>query len=182
SPIDELITMFTTGAASVPFGTVTPDEALNPDALLVTYRNFGDINFYGADFALDLQLNRSWAVRGTYSYVSKKLFEKGPDQVRDIFLNAPKHKFGAQARFTDQKLGLAIDARLRWVDAFEMTSPFAGVEVKQYSVIDANFDWEAMPATHLTLTIQNILNNEHFEFVGAPRLGRLAILRVKKSF
>ncbi|MCH9025131.1 MAG: TonB-dependent receptor, partial [candidate division Zixibacteria bacterium] len=63
SPIDELITMFTTGAASIPFGTVTPEEALNPDALLVTYRNFGDINFYGADFALDFQLNRSWAVR-----------------------------------------------------------------------------------------------------------------------
>ncbi len=182
SPVEELITLFTTGAASIPFGTVTPVEALNPDALLVTNRNFGEITFYGADFALDIQLNRSWAVRGTYSFVSKKLFEKGPDQIRDIFLNAPKHKFGAQARFTDQKLGLAIDARLRWVDAFEMSSPFAGVEVKQYSVIDANFDWEAMPGTNLTLTIQNILNNEHIEFVGAPRLGRLAIFRIKKSF
>jgi len=182
SPVEELITLFTTGAAQIPYGTVTPVEALNPDALLVTYRNFGDINFYGADFALDIQLNRSWAVRGTYSFVSKKLFKKGPDQVRDIFLNAPKHKFGAQARFTDQKLGLAIDARLRWVDAFEMSSPFAGVDVKQYSVIDANFDWEAMPQTHLTLTIQNILNNEHIEFVGAPRLGRLTIFRIKRSF
>jgi len=32
------------------------------------------------------------------------------------------------------------------------------------------------------LTIQNVLDYKHIEFVGAPPIGRLAILRLTKSF
>jgi len=182
TPVDELTVMFTSGAAAIPFGTANPIEVLDPSAVLITYRNFGEITFYGADFAVDVQLNRFLAFRGTYSYVSKNFFAKGTDQVHDIYLNAPKHKYGIQLRYTNQKWKLMADSRLRWVDAFDMVSPFIGSSVGSFAVLDANFDWQFLPATHLTLTIQNILNNQHNEFVGAPRLGRLVIGRLTHSF
>jgi len=34
----------------------------------------------------------------------------------------------------------------------------------------------------LALSIQNLLNNLHTEFVAVPEIGRLAILRLKYSF
>ena len=33
-----------------------------------------------------------------------------------------------------------------------------------------------------SLTVQNIFDNEHIEFVGAPKIGRLAIGRLTQSF
>ena len=182
TPVDELTAMFASGAAAIPFGTASPIEATDPAAVLITYRNFGEITFYGADLALDVQLNRFLAFRGTYSYVSKNFFAKGTDQIHDIYLNAPKHKYGIQVRYTNQKWKLMADSRLRWVDAFDMLSPFIGHSVESFAVLDANFDWQFVAATHLTVTIQNILNNEHNEFVGAPRLGRLVIGRLTHSF
>jgi len=184
TPIDELTTMFTTGAASIPFGTFSPEEALNPEALLVTYRNFGDISFYGADLAFAYHLHRNWNVGGSYSYIRKNLWSEDDEegQVHDIHLNAPKHKFGLFVQYANPKIGFTGDARLRYVDAFEMNSPFVGTTVGTYSVVDLNAGVNLMYDTRLYLTVQNALDYEHIEFVGAPPIGRLAILRLSKSF
>lgn len=179
---DELTAMFTEGAASIPFGTVTPEEALDPTAVLVTYRNFGDISFYGADLSLAYRLNHSWSFGGSYSYISKNFFEKSDEQVHDIHLNAPKHKFALFAQYRNPKLGLDTHARMRFVDAFKMISPFYGDEVKAYEVLDLNVGLEFFYGTYLALTVQNLLDNKHIEFVGGPELGRLAIMRLTKSF
>ena len=182
TPVDELILMFTAGAAGIPFGTVSPLEALNPGDILVTYRNFGDISFYGADLAFDIHLNRNFDFGGTYSYVSKNFFAKSSTQVHDIFLNAPMHKFGIRARYVNQKAGLNVQSRLRWVDGFDMDSPFIGKTVESFMVVDLNIGWKFAYSTTLNLTIQNILDNEHNEFVGAPKIGRLAIARLTQKF
>ena len=42
-----------------------------------------------------------------------------------------------------------------------------------YSVLDT---------TRLSVSVQNILDDKHIEFVGAPELGRLAIVRLTQSF
>ncbi len=180
--VDELTTMFTQGAASIPFGTVTPEEALDPTAVLVTYRNFGDISFYGADLSLAYRLNHFWSFGGSYSYISKNFFEKSDDQVHDIYLNAPKHKFALHAQYRNAKLGLDANTRLRFVDGFKMMSPFYGDEVKTYEVVDLNVGLEFFYGTYLALTVQNLLDDKHIEFVGGPEIGRLAIMRLTKSF
>lgn len=181
SPVDELTTLFTTGATSVPFGTVTPSEAYDPTAVMVTYRNFGDVTYYGSDLALDYHLSSSWDVGGTYSYVSKNFFEKSTDQVHDIYLNAPRNKFGLHLKYSNQKHGFMAHSRFRWVEAFDMNSPFFGSRVKSYEVVDLNLSWEMVYSTRLSLTIQNLFDNKHSEFVGAPEIGRLAILRATYS-
>lgn len=180
--IDELVGMFTAGAASVPFGTVSPDGAFDKGAILVTYRNFGDIDFFGADFGANLHLNQNWDIGGTFSIVSKNRWDKSEDQPTDIDLNAPKLKASASANYHNQKLGLNAGTRLRWVDSFPMTGPFFGEKVQSYKVVDMNVNYEFMINTRLSLTVQNIFDHKHTEFIGAPEIGRLAIMRVTQSF
>jgi len=35
--------------------------------------------------------------------------------------------------------------------------------------------------TRLNLTVQNLLNNKHKEFVGLPEIGRLALVRLTQA-
>ena len=182
NPIDELTTMFATGAASIPYGTVTPEESLDPTALMVTYRNFGEIVYYGIDVSFDYHLSHYWNVGGSYSYISKNFFAKNAEQVHDINLNAPRNKAGLYAQFNYPKHDFSAGARVRYVDAFNMDSPFLGSRVDSYILLDVNSGINIMSHTRFTLTVQNLFDNKHIEFVGAPEIGRMAIARVTQSF
>jgi len=181
-PVDELTTMFTSGAARIPFGTVTPEESPDPTDLLVTYRNFGDITYYGIDLEFAYHLNRHWEFGGSYSYVSRNFFPKGEDQVHDINMNAPCNKFGAFVQYNHPWRKLGAQSRIRYVDAFDMDSPFFGRRVDSYILVDLNAGVDIASNTRFNLTVQNVLDNRHIEFVGAPELGRLTIARVTQTF
>ena len=86
SAVDELTKLFVAGTenngpAFIPFGTVTPEEASDPNAVLLTYRNYGDISLNGFDCSLTYYLNPSLSIGGltrlsarTYSrQISEKL-------------------------------------------------------------------------------------------------------------
>lgn len=180
---DELAGIYASNSEGIPFGTATPEEMLDPTAVLVGYRNFGDISFYGADLAVAVQLNSYFHVGGTYSYISKNFFDKEEEnQVHDVVLNAPKHKFTINAGFVQPEWGLRGDARLRWVDSFKMFGPFVGSDVDQYEVVDLSTSWNFYGHTTLAITVQNVLDNKHIEFVGGAEIGRLAIARVTQTF
>jgi len=185
TPVDELsalLNIFAYGAGQIPFGTVSPQEALDPEAVLITFRNFGDIVLYGVDLAFAYRLNRYWNFGGSYSYISKNLFKKSATQVHDIYLNAPKHKYGIYLQYINPKIGFSSGSRLRFVDAFDMYGPFIGTTVESYAVVDLNLRLYLPYNSQLTLTVQNLLNNKHIEFVGAPEIGRLSILHISHSF
>jgi iron complex outermembrane receptor protein len=181
-PVDELVTMFITGGASTALGTVTPEEAMNPTDVLVTYRNFGDIAFYGIDLAFAYHLNRHWEFGGTYSYISRNFFAKDADQLHDINLNTPRNKFGAFVQYSHPWRKLGAQSRVRYVDAFDMDTPFFGHRVDSYLLVDLNAGIDIASNTRFNLTVQNVLDNRHIEFVGAPKLGRLTIARITQTF
>ena len=112
---------------------------------------------------------------------AKNLFKKTSEQLHDIYLNSPRHKFGIYVKHINQRLGLGIHTRLRFVDSFDMYGPFIGTRVKSYAIIDLNLKFGLPHNSHLALTIQNLLDNKHIEFIGAPRIGRLSILRISYS-
>jgi iron complex outermembrane receptor protein len=149
---------------------------------LVTYRNFGDISYYGTDLSFNYHLNRNWNFGGTYSYISKNYFGKSEDQVHDINLNAPRHKFGLNLQYLYPQWGFDVSSRFRFVDAFDMDSPFYGSTVESYRLVDINVGVGFVYHTRLSLTVQNLLDNKHIEFVGGPEMGRLAILRLSRTF
>ena len=184
SAADELTTQFVTNGAGIPFGTVSPEEANDPVAVTATYRNFGDISLNGADFKFAYFLNQNWNIGGSYSFVSEDLFEN-VDGLRDIALNAPSNKFGVSVEYLNAGLGnLATQLRMRFVDGFPVNSGVYQGTVERYVTFDlsAGYNFPFTPNTRLSLAIQNLLNNEHQEFVGSPEIGRLSILRVTQNF
>ena len=179
SPVDELVKVI----ASIPFGTVTPEQAADPNAVMLTYRNYGDISLNGFDLNLTYYLNPSLSVGANYSFVSKDLFEN-VDGLGDIALNAPKNKFGANVQYINTELGLGAGLRTRFVAGFPVRSGVYVGELKSYYTIDisAGYELPIGPKPRLSLTVQNLLNRQHQQFIGAPEIGRLSMIRLTQTF
>jgi iron complex outermembrane receptor protein len=168
--------------AEIPLGTVTPREAgeQDPGDLMFTDRNLSrTLSLYGADLSLTYYAGPNWQLQGAYSYLSKDFFEK-----EDFTLNAPRHKFSGSIQYLHPESGLDARLGLRYVHGFPF---FGGVyrgRVESYTVLDFTADYP-LPfsrQTHLTLSVQNLLNNKHREFVGAPEIKRLSLVRISHSF
>ena len=91
-------------------------------------------------------------------------------------MNAPKHKFGANLNYRNMNAGFNSNLRLRFVDSFPANSGIFIGTVDRYTILDLNATYTLpfFDNTRLNLTVQNLLNNKHREFVGLPELGRLA--------
>ncbi len=171
--------------SQLPVGTVTPEEAFDPWDIMVTYRNFGSIRFWGADFDVTAFLSRRFAVNGTYSWVSNNVFpiETGFGSVDSIPLNAPVNKGSLALLYRDERIGLNAQVRARMVESFPVNSGvYAGV-VDGYAVFDASVGYQ-FPWRHdllVVLSALNLLDNVHREFVGGAAIGRLVTLRLRAA-
>lgn len=176
----DIATQVATAVGGVPFGLVSPNEVQNPTEVIVTYRNFGDINLMGADIALDYHVNQNWNIGATFTLLEKNFFED-VDGFADIPVNAPKNKFTGKLKYSNPHAGFNARARFRFVDAFPVQSGVFNGDIEKYGVVDLNFDYEFAKNTTAALTVQNVFDNRHIEFIGAPELGRLSILRITRT-
>ena len=129
------IDSLTAAIAGIPVGTVTPDNALDPADLMMTFRNFGDIDLTGFDLSLTYYFNSSWNITGNYSFVSKDFF-KNVDGVADIALNAPKNKFGGAVSYINRGAGFDAQIRVRNVGAFPLNTGVYIGNIDNYTVVD----------------------------------------------
>ena len=188
SPIDELVTLFVAGTenngpAFIPFGTVTPEQAADPNAIMLTYRNYGNISLNGLDLNFTYYLNSSLSFGANYSFVSKDLFED-VDGLGDIALNAPKNKFGASVQYLNTDIGLSMGLRMRYVAGFPVRSGVYIGDLDYYYTFDLNagYDLPIGPRPRISLTVQNLLNRQHQQFIGSPEIGRLSMVRLTQTF
>ncbi len=172
--------------AGVPAATVTPQEARDPWDILITYRNFGNVGFWGSDIELGAVVTPWLALRGTYSWVSKNQFEAvdaagRPDTV-PLNASASRAAFSIVARHDG--IGLNAELRGRWVDAFPVSSGVYVGNVDSYTVIDALAGYRLPFARRVTVTVSalNLFDNDHIEFVGAPPIGLLVMGSVRAEF
>ena len=180
SPFISAAPTFARMMSEIPLGTVTPLQTLYPGDVLLTYKNFGDINLFGADLEASFLATKHLTLAGTYSFVSKNLFDD-VDGVRDVALNAPKNKFSLGFHYRNRNSGIGGGLRFRSVAGFPVNSGIFIGEVDSYGLFDLNagLDLSGESGIRLALTVQNLFNNKHREFVGAPEIGRLALFQVK---
>jgi len=175
-------------SAGTPIASVQPVEndagIGNMPELMMTYRNFGRVEYYGIDASLQVMLDDRTNVYGGLSYVSDNFFdhedlgESNPDL--SVALNASALK--ARAGFSySVPIGFSFSLGGRYSEGFIVQSgPYNG-EIEDWFVLDAGagFDFgRYAPGLRLDVTVQNVLDNAHREFIGAPKMGRLGIAQV----
>lgn len=161
----------------------------NNVAGFAAYRNFGNINYWGVDASLQILANENLTLFGNLSIVSDDFFDNTELDEENVdlqlALNAPtfKTKLGGSYRLNS---GLSLNASARYTEGFPVRSgsDYIG-EVDSYFLVDlgAGYDFSSsVEGLRLDFTIQNLLNNEHREFIGAPQLGRMGLARLTYSF
>ncbi len=170
-------------AAGSPIGIVQPNENAIPGQLLLTYRNFGDVEYFGVDVSTQVAVNSRLDVFGNASWVNDNFFageEIGPPGTPELSMNAPRFKVKAGMDYSVPR-GLRFGAALRHIDGFRIRSgPYEG-DLPAYTLLDVNAGYDLSswtPGLRLDVTVLNALNERHREFIGAPRLGRLAMARL----
>lgn len=168
-------------------GTVAPDGENAPD-LVLSFRNFGEASYWGADLAARLIVTRRLRLDVNYSHLSEDCFDFNEDgncrTVEDVAVNAPRHKGSLGLAFENVDRGLSARLRVRATGSFPMNSGVYVGAVDAYRVLDGSVRMEVpgWSGTSVTLTGTNILDNKHREFVGAPDIGRLLLLQLRREF
>ena len=183
SPVDELTTLFAGGAAGIPFGTVTPEQAYDPNAVLMTYRNFGSITLYGLDLSAVYYPNDRWSVSGNFSFVNDAFFE-ALDGIADVSLNAPKQKFKLSTSCRMPDWNLRVGGGVRYNGSFRQDSGVFVGDVDPYTVVDLNAVYGLPFGENLSLmlNVDNVLDSSYRSWAGAPEIGRLAYLQLGVDF
>ena len=95
--------------------------------------------------------------------------------------NAPRNKALFGARYHENSRDVSVELRGRYVDGFHMVDGVWNGDVKAFTVADveAGMAIPGLRDARLTLTVQNAADARHSEFVAAPILGRLVMMRVQ---
>jgi outer membrane receptor for ferrienterochelin and colicins len=167
--------------SEIPVGTVAPLETEDAD-IIVTNLQGGSYTVWGFDVAVSADISRAFTMRANYSYASH-------DSIPDVGAagvvvpNVPRHKGAVGAAFTEPRLRFTIRADLRAVAGFPVVSGVYRGRVDSYVAVNGGigyqFPWQ--PVTRVSLEGQNLFGAKHREFVGAPELGRLILMRLQVS-
>jgi outer membrane receptor for ferrienterochelin and colicins len=190
-------TQIVTGMASVPLGVLSSDQvstAPGRSDFLVTYRNFGDVNLWGADLSARFLVDDQWSASVSGSWASKDHFETEGEL---IALNAPTRKFSGSVMYRDDLRGWNGEARVRYNAAFPVLSapyvataclgeegPLVEPCVDSFTLVDLSVGYRlsALPGASVQLAVQNVLDAGYRSFAGVPEVGRMALLRLRYEF
>ncbi|MFB3113269.1 MAG: TonB-dependent receptor domain-containing protein, partial [Gemmatimonadales bacterium] len=169
-------------APGIPLGTISPEEAGDADVVLVERQGSDTYTVWGADFSIVAEITEEFSARGTYSWMSRNMI-MGLPTIGDLTLGAPRHKGAFAVRYQRAETGFTANAGVRAVGTFSVAGLISG-RVSTYTLFDAGVGYRIPGTTDITLflTGQNILDNRHQEFVGAPELGRLVTTRLSMNF
>jgi iron complex outermembrane receptor protein len=192
--VEELASSYAEAASSLSeeaIGIVEPEENFDPSTLpevILTYINFGQLEYFGADFEVQVGLGQGTQLFANAGWLSDNFFDESElDEIGTGFvvaMNTPKYKIKAGGQHTFAN-GLSLGAAGRYVDEFEVRSGVHAGTVPSYFLLDLNLGMDFgqyVAGARLDITASNILDNKHREFASTPMLGRMVMGRVSYSF
>ena len=186
---DLLIHDLTNLVSQLPVGTIMPDQVTTP-GLLLTYRNYGRVDFLTAALSAEVWLTPALSLEGAYVHVSEQCFDFAEgaatdcSALEDISLNLPKTRSRFSVRYQAPDSGFSAEARMRRQRGFYANAGVHAGEVEGYTVLDAQvrFPLPALPRASAALAASNFLDDRHQEFIGAPEIGRLLVASLTYAF
>ncbi len=188
------ITTLAGGIGQIPVGVASSSGVPSQEAdIVVSYKNVGDVDYWGADVGFNWYIDDKFTLSGSYSHVSEDWFEI--EGGAPIALNAPKDKGSFGLAYRNARTGFNGEARFRFSSEFpaesagyvgtecrvENTGAYFGEEcVDRATLVDVNFGYKIpnSPA-ELQVAVTNLFNSPYRSFVGVPEIGRFAIVRMK---
>jgi outer membrane receptor for ferrienterochelin and colicins len=174
--------------AQVPVGTASPNETPHKGDILLAYRNYGQLSYYGSDVAFTYELSPEWSVSGSATWMSQNVFTgadlNDADSTAEIALNAPQYKSALGIMHRNADLGLNIGLQWRWVDGFRMNSGVYVGDVNAYHMLDlmAQYAVPGVDGLSLNVSATNLLDHQVQQFIGAAAIGRLIQGRLTYTF
>ena len=155
------------------------------DAFRVTANSSNTVTTQGAAIGLNYYFGDYYQLSGNYTW--SKLISDVDDDIIPAF-NTPEHKYNISLSGRDVPLRLGnfyapnfgFNVNYKWVEGFifEGSPQFTGF-VPSFGLLDAqvNYNFKNINTT-LKIGASNILNNEHFETVGGPLVGRIGYVKL----
>ena len=178
--------------ATSPVAIVQPVEndpgTTSTPELLLTYSNFGDVSYYGLDASVLYLASDDLSIFGNISLVNDDFFDhtelNEENETLSLALNASKMKIKLGWQYTHAS-GVSANASARYTKGFPVRSGAYTGDIESYFIIDLGLGYafrNALQGMSLDLGVSNLFNNSHREFIGAPKLGRVAIGRLTYTF
>ncbi len=173
-------------------GLVETTLSYNPDSppeMVIAFINAGAMDYYGADLSVEAFFNDNWSAYANFSWTSENFFDDASMGLKGsgymVSMNSPKEKFRAGLTYRSNS-GLIVTAGIRYTGAFFVADGvhYNGL-VEKYTLVDCSITYDfsgKASGLNISLTVQNILDNQHREYIGFPTIGRLASCRLVYEF
>ncbi|HXU29754.1 MAG TPA: TonB-dependent receptor [Thermoanaerobaculia bacterium] len=140
----------------------------------VSYTNFGAVDTQGIDLGLNWSINNSWNVNAAYSWFDFDIQDSQPGLDRLLLPNSPKNKGALGLGYIAERWNAATS--FRFTDKFRwVTGPFQG-DVKAYTSVDVNANYDVTQTFTLGLSVSNLFDEEAYQSFGGDLIGRRALL------
>ena len=167
-----------------PIGIVQPVENMVPGQILMTYRSMGEIDYYGMDVSAELLLGDRLRVFGNLSWVSDNFFDASElgeeEETLELAMNSPKTK--VKGGFAYESSGnWAVHASVRHTGGFEVRSGLYTGHVPEHTLLDVGAGYDLgdyVSGLRLNMSLFNVLDQRHREFVGSPEIGRMGLVQM----
>ena len=167
-----------------PIGIVQPVENTTPGQILMTYRSMGEIDYYGLDVSAELLIGDQLRVFGNLSRVSDNFFDASElgeeEETLELSMNAPKTKI--KGGFAYESSGnWSVHASVRHTGGFEVRSGLYVGFVPEHTLLDVGAGYDLgdyVSGLRMNLSLFNVLDERHREFVGSPQIGRMGLVQM----
>ncbi len=159
-------------------GYLVSDQSANGKTIDLTYFNVEEINYFGADIALDYYINDKWSVFSNFSWLSENYFEDtalvGTDRTSDIALNSPDKRFKLGVNYAPEE-GFTAKASWRWSDAWKSRAGVYSGDVPAYNILDAGIGYGFKNGIQFNLNVNNILDVDYQAIANAAYVNRVIL-------
>lgn len=140
----------------------------------VSYTNFGAVDTQGIDLGLNWSVNNAWTINAAYSWFDFEIQDSQPGLDRLLLPNSPENKGSLGLGYLAERWN--AEASFRYTDEFRwVTGPFQG-DVRSYTSVDLNANFDVTSAFTLGLSISNLFDEEAYQSFGGDLIGRRSLL------